>query len=180
MASRVTKKLVNHVNECIILFLTRYLCSEHIIPLKQLSIADFANVDQDGLFRLSIVTSPLLNCDVNHVNECIILFLTRYLCSEHIIPLKQLSIADFANVDQDGLFRLSIVTSPLLICDVTQTWCTGIVTSYSSIVLARANWCKADLNWWITIFNIEFSLPSIHGLACKKGRTLPFAGKHFN
>ena len=34
---------------------------------------------------------------------------------------KQLSIADFAIVAKDGLFWLSIVTSPLLICDVIQT-----------------------------------------------------------
>ena len=60
---------------------------------------------------------------------------------------KQLSIADFATiVAKDGLFWLSIVTSPQLICDVTRTPDTGIVISYSSIVMARANWGKGDLH----------------------------------
>ena len=36
---------------------------------------------------------------------------------EHKIPLKQLSIADFAIVAKDSLFWFSIVTSPQLICD---------------------------------------------------------------
>ena len=40
--------------------------------------------------------------------------------------------------------------------------------SYSSIVLARANWCKGDLHQWITAVNIDISPPGIHGLACKK------------
>ena len=57
---------------------------------------------------------------------------------------KQLSIADFAIVAKDGLFWLGIVTSPQLICDVTRTHGTGIVTSYSPIVVARANWHKSD------------------------------------
>ena len=41
-----------------------------------------------------------------------------------ILCPEQLSIADFAIAAKDGLF-----------------W-PGIVTSYSSIVLARANWCE--------------------------------------
>ena len=45
---------------------------------------------------------------------------------------------------------------------------TSIVTSYLSIVLARANWRKGDLHKWITTVNIDFSSPGIHGLACKK------------
>ena len=52
--------------------------------------------------------------------------------------LRQLSVADFAIVAKDCLFWLTIVTSPQLICDITRTWGNGIVTSYSSIVLARA------------------------------------------
>ena len=62
------------------------------------------------------------------------------------MSLKQSSIAEFAIVAKDGLFWLRIVKSPQLICDVTQTWGTGIVTSYSSIVLASANWRKGDLH----------------------------------
>ena len=58
---------------------------------------------------------------------------------------KQLHIVDFAIVAKDGLFWLNIVTSPQLICDVTRTPDTGIVTSYSSIVIAPANWRKGDL-----------------------------------
>ena len=59
---------------------------------------------------------------------------------------KQASIAHFAIVTDDGLFWLNIVTSSQLIYDVTRTQGTGIVTSYSSIVLARANWRKGDLH----------------------------------
>ena len=59
---------------------------------------------------------------------------------------KQSSIAHFAIVASDGLFLLNIVTSSQLICDVTRTRCTGIVTSYSWIVLAPANWRKGDLH----------------------------------
>ena len=39
---------------------------------------------------------------------------------EHTIPLKHLSIADFAIVAKASLFWFSIVTSPQLICDVTR------------------------------------------------------------
>ena len=59
---------------------------------------------------------------------------------------KQLSIADFAIDAKDDLFQLSIVASPQLICDVTQTSGTGIVTSYSSIVFASGNWRKGGLH----------------------------------
>ena len=59
---------------------------------------------------------------------------------------SRISIAHFAIVARDGIFWLNIVTSSQLICDVTRTRGTGIVTSYSSIVLARANWRKGDLN----------------------------------
>ena len=76
------------------------------------------------------------------------------------------------------------------ICEVTWKRVTGIVTSYSSIVRARANWCNGDLHCWITTVDIGFSggwkfelarfvspnsvrdgylsPPGIHGLACKK------------
>ena len=83
---------------------------------------------------------------VIHGNECIILFLTRYLMSRTHNSVKQLWIAEFTIVPKDSLFWFSIVTSPQLICDVMQMWDTGIVTSYLSIVLARANWRKADLH----------------------------------
>ena len=76
-----------------------------------------------------------------HGNECIILFLIRYL-----MWWKQSSIADFAIVAKDSLFWFSIVTWPQLIGDVKRMYDTGIVTSYSSNVLARANWRKGNLH----------------------------------
>ena len=85
---------------------------------------------------------------VIHGNECIILFLTRYFMSwaHNFARQKQSSIVRFVIVVKEGLFCLSIVTSLQLICDVTRTRDTSIVTSYSSIVLARANWRKGDLH----------------------------------
>ena len=62
----------------------------------------------------------------------------------------------------------SFLTSPQLLCDVRRTWGTCIVTSYLYIVLARANWRKGDLHYWITTMNIDFLPPSIHSLAFKK------------
>ena len=62
------------------------------------------------------------------------------------IPLKTLSIAEFAIVAKDIVFWLSIcdVTTVDMLCHANLG--TGIVTSYSSIVLARANWRKGDLH----------------------------------
>ena len=74
------------------------------------------------------------------------IFYTLFYVPERTIPQKQLSIADLAIVAKDGLLWFSIVTSLQLICDVTRRRVTGIVTSYSSIVLARANWRKGDLH----------------------------------
>ena len=68
---------------------------------------------------------------------------------------------------KDSPFRINIVTSSQLICDVMRTRGTDILTSYSSIVLARAKCRKGDLHQWITTAIIDFSLPGIHGLACK-------------
>ena len=62
------------------------------------------------------------------------------------IRYKLSSSAHFAIVAKGGIFWLSIVTSPQLICDVTRTRETGFVTSYLSIVIARANWRKSDLH----------------------------------
>ena len=80
------------------------------------------------------------------VKNILLYFLHAISGPEHTIALKQFSIADLAIVAKDGLFWLSIVTSPQLICDVTRTWGTDIVTSYSSIVLARVNWNKSYLH----------------------------------
>ena len=74
-------------------------------------------------------------------------FLHAILCPEHTIPKKKKSLfVHFIIVAKEDLFWLSIVTSPWLICDVTQMWGIRIVTSYSSIVLAPANWGKYDLH----------------------------------
>ena len=62
------------------------------------------------------------------------------------IRYKQYTIAHFTIVAMDSLFWLNIVTSSQLICDFTRTRGTGIVTSYSTIVPARANWRKGDLH----------------------------------
>ena len=114
------------------------------------------------------ITSRVTKKIVIHGNECIILFLTRCFISWTHRSAKQSSIVHFTIVARDDLFWLNIVTSSQLICDVTRTRGTGIVTSYSSIVLARANWRKCDLHKWITTVNIDFSPPGIHSLACKK------------
>ena len=54
------------------------------------------------------------------------------------------------------------------ICGVTRTRVTGVVTSYSSIVLAGANWHKGNLHQRITNVNIDFPSSGNHSLACKK------------
>ena len=57
-----------------------------------------------------------------------------------------LELADIAIVAKGDVFWLIIVTSPQLICDVMRTRDTGIVTSYSSIVITHANCHKDDLH----------------------------------
>ena len=59
---------------------------------------------------------------------------------------KQPSIAHYAIIAKDGIICFSIVTSSQMICDIMRIRGTGIVTSYSSIVLVRANWRKGDLH----------------------------------
>ena len=104
-----------------------------------------------------------------HGSECIILFLTRYFMSWTHKSAKKYHRALISPLfSRGGLFWSNIVMSPQLICDVMKTRKTGIVTSYLSIVIARANWRKGDLLWWITAVNIVISPPGIHGLACKK------------
>ena len=104
---------------------------------------------------------------VIHGKECIILFLARYFISSthHSSTNNHQSLISPLSL---RTVWLNIVTSSQLICGVTRTRGTGIVTSYSSIVLARANWRKGDLHKWITIVNIDFSPSGIHGLVCKK------------
>ena len=85
------------------------------------SLANRLTSDQKALF---MVRNTLLS------------FLDAILCPEHTISLKQSSMAHLTIATNDRVFWLSIVTSLQLICDVTQTRGTGIVQSYSSIILA--------------------------------------------
>ena len=61
------------------------------------------------------------------VTNVLFYFLHAILYLEHTVPLQTI-IAHFAIVVRDGLFWLDIVTSSQLICDVTRTRGTGIVT----------------------------------------------------
>ena len=47
---------------------------------------------------------------------------------------------------KNGLFWPGILTSPHLICDVTQKQVIGVVRSYLSILLACVNWLHVDLH----------------------------------
>ena len=116
-----------------------------------------------------------------HGNDCIISYtLTQPYILNTQFRLEQLSITDFAIVAKGGCFWCGIVTSPRLIGDVTLTCCTGIATSYSLIVVARANWHKGSLHQWITAVHIDFSPLGIHGLACKnRRRDTPMSSVHF-
>ena len=73
-------------------------------------------------------------------------FLHAILCHEPTNPLRLIIERSFRHCCQGGLFWPSIVTSPQLICDVMRTRNTGIVMSYLSIVIARANWHKGELH----------------------------------
>ena len=53
-ASRVTQKSLFTVTNVLSYFLQAILCSEHTIPLNQLSIADFAIVAEDGIDDLAL------------------------------------------------------------------------------------------------------------------------------
>ena len=92
------------------------------------------------------ITSRVTKLSLFTVTNVLFYFLHAILCPEHTVSLEQLSIVHFAIVAKEGLFSLIIVTSPQFICDVTRTRDSSIVTSYSSIVLARANWRKGDLH----------------------------------
>ena len=92
------------------------------------------------------ITSRVTKKSLFTITNVLFYFLHAILYLEHTVPLKKTSIAHFAIVARDGLFWLNIVTSSQLICDVKRTRGTGIVTSYSSIVLARANWRKGDIH----------------------------------
>ena len=114
--------------------------------------------------QMNIIGKSHHGCPKNHYSR----WKTMYYFISDTLCYVLNTIIDFADVTEDNLFKLSIVTSPLSICDVTRTWGTGVETPHSSIVLARANGGKGDLHWWITTVNIDFTPLGIHGLACKK------------
>ena len=102
------------------------------------------------------------------VMNVLLYFLHAILCPELTKSTKNCNqLLVLTIVAKDSLLSLSIVMSPRLICGIAQTQITGIVTSHSSIVLARANWCNGDFHWWIRTVNIDFATSSIHGFACK-------------
>ena len=67
-------------------------------------------------------------------------------CHEHINQLNTIFKHSFRHCCQVRSFLTCIVTSPQLICDVRQMRDIGIVTSYSLIVIALANWHEGDLH----------------------------------
>ena len=97
----------------------------------------FSRVTKSRLLANRITIDPKI---IIHGDECVILFLTRYFMSLNAqFRYKQLPTANFAIVTKDSLSWFSIVLSLQFICDVMRMLGTGIVTSYSSIVLARTN-----------------------------------------
>ena len=80
------------------------------------------------------------------VTNVLFYFLHVIACPQNTFFLKTIIDRSFHICRQGRSFWLGIETSPQLICDVKRTRNTSIVTSYSSIVLARANWRKGDLN----------------------------------
>ena len=88
------------------------------------------------------------------------------LCHEHTDLLRSIIERSFAIVAKSSLFWLSIVTWLQLICDVMRTRDTGIVTSYSSILIARSNWRKRRSS---LVNNSSRDIPprGNHGNACK-------------
>ena len=88
-----------------------------------------------------------------------------YALTEHTSPRKQSSIAYFAIFAKDGLFWLSIVASSqfnLFRPANARYWhCDGIFVDCS----CTRKLSSSDLHWWITIVNIDFPQPGIHGLS---------------
>ena len=68
---------------------------------------------------------------------CYIISYTLFYVQSTQFCWEQSLLTHFAIVAKDSHFWLSIVTSLKLICDAKRTQGTGIVTSYSSIVLAH-------------------------------------------
>ena len=74
---------------------------------------------------------------------------------------------------KESHFLPCIEASPQFKCDATQTRSNCIMTSYSSIVLARAKWRKVDIRYLLTEVSIDFPPPNIHGVACKRDTHMP-------
>ena len=80
------------------------------------------------------------------VTNVLFYFLHAILCHEHTNPRRTTIERSFRHCCQGRPFSDRAKTSPQLICDVMRTRNAGIVTSYLSIVIARANWRKGDLH----------------------------------
>ena len=104
------------------------------------------------------------------VTNVLFYFLHAILCPEHTISLKQLLIPDFAIVAEDGLFWLSIVTTPQLIYDVTRTlcWHCDVIFVDCSCTCKLAGRRSSQVN---NSHEYRF-LTSIHSLACKKNKSI--------
>ena len=116
-------------------------CMSYRGVIMELSWSDSAMIfTRDFVIRenhcwiASLVTKSLFT-----VTNVLFYFLHVILCRERTYPQRTIIERSFAIVAKGSLFWFSIVTSPQLICDVMRTRDTGIVTSYSSIVIARAN-----------------------------------------
>ena len=106
------------------------------------------------------------------VSYTLIYFFHVILCSRHTNPMKTLIDGPFPRFRQCHQGRPGIMTSPLN----NVGWSSlashkravlGIVKSYSTSVLARANWCNIYIHLWITTVNIDVPLLGFHGVICK-------------
>ena len=156
------KKIVN-MSTWSKLCITGHLCGEsawsadspHKEPVIQHDISwgiIVMGVDSAELFTGKKICSPcaLYWCVFSTAN-CLILWTLNIVQ----LPLQYVIFGFHLNTwknliwqkTPDNLLRqVSNGVSSHLICDVMRTQVTGIVTSYSSIILARANWVKGDLH----------------------------------
>ena len=117
-------------------------------PDKMIKNNAWVTVNNDFLVTGGVICQSLANHLTSdqkiiiHGNECIILFLKCCYILKTLFCYKQSSIAHFAIVTKYGIFWLNIVTSSQLICDVTWTRGTGIVMSYSWLILDCSCPCK--------------------------------------
>ena len=98
-------------------------------------IADFVTCENHCRIASHVTKQSLFT-----VTNVLSYFLHAILCPEQTALLETIINPWLHN------YNLALWHHHSLICDITRTWGTSIVMSYSSIVLARANWCKCDLH----------------------------------